>query len=176
MRLKSSYNLYHGTTHEKAESIKNSGTFEYKPREDHWLGDGVYFFINDYKKAKWWGKQACKIVTKNGETTSGPKVLFIESYTLMRDQLLDLDTEEDKLKFFNFIKKLGTVEFSGSTEKKRATYINYYSKMFNIVAAKYTFTKDKHIPNLTDLGIYSTEPQFCIKDLSSIDVNKVKIV
>jgi len=50
--------LYHGTYKESAESIINSQEFKYdkideNPRDDHWLGNGIYFYEEEFHAFKW---------------------------------------------------------------------------------------------------------------------------
>ena len=36
---------FHGTTHESAKGVLANG-FAYSSGNEHWLGDGVYFFVD----------------------------------------------------------------------------------------------------------------------------------
>lgn len=46
---------YHGTCSNAVDNIEKYGLDpkQVKRRDDHWLGQGVYFFEN-YRKAQWW--------------------------------------------------------------------------------------------------------------------------
>ena len=48
---------YHGTTSSAQESIENHGLDPnlVEKRDDHWLGQGVYFY-DDFDLAKWWAE------------------------------------------------------------------------------------------------------------------------
>ncbi|MFR2561553.1 MAG: hypothetical protein ACLS8R_01670 [Anaeromassilibacillus sp.] len=43
---------YHGTDRERAEKIL-AGAFRVKANDEHWLGTGVYFYL-DASLARWW--------------------------------------------------------------------------------------------------------------------------
>ncbi|WP_125762868.1 hypothetical protein [Companilactobacillus hulinensis] len=54
------FNAYHGTSYEIANKIKNERKFIYHERPGHWLGNGVYFFMEDPDAAKWWARSKFK--------------------------------------------------------------------------------------------------------------------
>lgn len=63
---------YHGTDCVSAESICEDQCFSISRGNTHWLGDGVYFFV-DIHDATWWGQSSKK---KNKE----PAILKAEIY------------------------------------------------------------------------------------------------
>lgn len=82
------YDCYHGTGFKNYQNIVNSGTFTFKPRKNHWLGGGVYFFIEDKSRAIWWAK--CNRPDK--ETRAVVLKLEIE---FDNNELLNLDLDKD---------------------------------------------------------------------------------
>ena len=50
---------YHGTTLEEANSIVNEEKFDPSNGDEHWLGDGIYFFEDDPDMAREWAKARC---------------------------------------------------------------------------------------------------------------------
>ena len=46
------FNAYHATDQKCLDGILKEG-FICKPNKEHWLGNGVYFFI-EYELALWW--------------------------------------------------------------------------------------------------------------------------
>lgn len=54
-------NLYHGTNETSSKQILKSGfKISVGKREDHWLGDGIYFFREDEEQARIWGQNRYK--------------------------------------------------------------------------------------------------------------------
>ena len=81
------FECYHGTSHEKFLKIKSNG-FIVKPRSDHWLGNGIYFFLDDVDKAKWWSRN-------NPYTRNNPTVIKI-IIKVLNENFLNLDVERDQ--------------------------------------------------------------------------------
>lgn len=176
------YNLFHGTTEKFANKILNNHFFQVVERDNHWLGNGIYFFIDDLEKARWWAKQACK---RNKSETHKPKVLFLKGYKVKRNQILDLDTEQDRLRILSFLDELNNISFSVNHEdwtetQKRAFFIdifvNYYkNEKDSIIAVKQTFSGRKldKYQKLECLGIPNTGVQICIFDQDSIEFESI---
>jgi len=98
----SRFNLYHGTTLDNLSKILESKEFTIIPRDNHWLGNGVYFFVDDLDKALWWSAMATR---RAKDSPKNRAILFIEDYTLQRNQLLDLDSEKDRNLMADFLKE-----------------------------------------------------------------------
>lgn len=64
------FNAYHATDQKCLDGILKEG-FIYKPNKDHWLGNGVYFFI-EYELALWWSSTKHK---KYGEKIKKPIII-----------------------------------------------------------------------------------------------------
>ncbi|AMB94530.1 hypothetical protein ACWOE5_03120 [Aerococcus sanguinicola] len=172
------YLLYHGTTARGATEILKNKEFTFRKRNDHWLGNGIYFFINDLEKAKWWGVQACR-----RDRLKKLAILQIQNFKINRNDLLDLDTEEDRQKLFNFLQELKSQGISLNTDQMvneiemRAYLIEMYVKYTSKIASKQTYYKPspKHLWNLEEFGIFNLQVQFCIYDNESIDFEKVQL-
>ncbi|WP_405103025.1 hypothetical protein [Oceanobacillus sp. FSL H7-0719] len=50
-----SINGFHGTSKNAASNILKGKKYTYNEREDHWLGQGIYFFKDDPDQAMSWG-------------------------------------------------------------------------------------------------------------------------
>lgn len=61
---------YHGTDRDCCEGIEREG-FKIQKNSEHWITDGVYFFL-DYSHAKWWTEQSHD---KFGNTIKNPTVI-----------------------------------------------------------------------------------------------------
>jgi len=89
---------YHGTAEENVSDILEN-QFITKHRDDHWLGQGIYFY-EDSKLAEWWIKK--KLETYSGE---GPAVIKA-TMRCEKGEFLDLDKNEDLDLFFHRLKKV----------------------------------------------------------------------
>lgn len=47
---------FHGTISHFADLILLDKEYKFDNRDDHWLGNGDYFFENDKDEATWWAK------------------------------------------------------------------------------------------------------------------------
>lgn|SRR5699024_97637 len=175
------FNLYHGTTQESITEILKTKQFNFIPRSDHWLGNGVYFFVDDIDKAIWWSRMTIRRFKKMPEDIG---ILFIEGYRIHREKLLDLDSEQDIEKFAKFLKdnnqafKMNLVSKDQNDQKieARANLINLIVDYYEMSAVKYTFHKE-HIKKLSFfdcLELSNNEVQFCISDTDTINFDKVK--
>lgn len=134
---------YHGTSSKHVDSIKNNGLDpkHSHSREDHWLGQGVYFF-DDYDKALWWA--GC--VSKNNDYY---EAVFKAQITASDEEVLNLDDKCQLDKFIDY-----TIELSNhignecvgkmpvfNTDTARAVYFDYYKNQYNVSVIIGTFTK-----------------------------------
>lgn len=180
----SKFNIFHGSTNDYIESIIENKKFNVKKRKDHWLGNGVYFFIDDASKAFWWASFAKKKWEKENKnlknaTRQEDAIIFFE-ITIERNNLVDLDTEDDRHRLDDFIKELQEMNIqlsdksSKQPSKKEAfctlidTYVGYYD---NIDAVKYTFSDDKKTYSDMDqkYGIYNNGVQLSLFNQSLLD-------
>lgn len=75
---------FHGTALENVTNIIENGFLSQK-RDDHWLGQGYYFY-SDYNLALWWIKR------KNKATGGGNPAVIQAVFECWENQWLDLDT------------------------------------------------------------------------------------
>ncbi|GAA0365700.1 hypothetical protein GCM10008932_17350 [Alkalibacterium iburiense] len=175
------FNLYHGTIQGHINEILKTKQFIFKSRNDHWLGNGVYFFVDDINKAIWWSEMATRRFNKTQEDRG---ILFIEGYKIKREKLLDLDSEKDREKMTNFWKNnQKTVRMNLTSKDEEQRKIEARAKLINVLvdyhkmsAVKYTFHKD-HVNKMSfleNLDLSNNEIQFCIVDTDSINFKKVR--
>ncbi len=181
--MERSFCLHHGTIKEYAESIMSSQKFCFNKREDHWLGNGVYFYVDDFEQAKIWAglckKNFLKKLKKTGETPlheNTNEVVFELNYTVDKADYLNLDSITDSMKLDKFIeelKEIGTEINSDNKHKAMCMILDFYVEYYEIKAAKYTFTNKSRNDNLSYLGIEKHGEQFCIYDVDSINFSNV---
>ena len=81
--------LYHGTDLENAKKICKNG-FRWKQNDEHWLGNGVYFYL-DRDLAEWWTTNPSKIF---GTEIKVPCILSAE-VSIKDERVLDLRNLQD---------------------------------------------------------------------------------
>lgn len=137
---------YHGTCTKYRYSIEKEGfdPAKCKYRNDHWLGQGVYFF-DDYAKALWW---ASTISTQNGNCGG---VVFESLIEADDKEVLDLDDNNqldhfltETLSTLDDIKKecAGKMPIFHGDEIFRALFFDYYKERNGISVTIGTFQKD----------------------------------
>lgn len=76
--------VYHGTDYDVAKIIISNG-FKFKENNEHWLGNGIYFY-NDISLARWWTE---KPTNKFGTDIKVPGILRC-ILTIDKEKILDL--------------------------------------------------------------------------------------
>lgn len=170
---------YHGTCSKHKQSIITTGLTpdKCKYRNDHWLGQGVYFF-DDYDKAFWW---ASSISSRNYNSSA---IVFSSIIKAPEEEVLDLDDSKQLDKFMTEI--LGTINDIKSNcprempvfteESARSVFFDYYKQKNKISVIIGTFRKkcagytirrnadDKILQNkiMNIIGIEFMEKQICV--------------
>lgn len=165
---------YHGTDEASSANILSNKEFTIKHRQDHWLGNGVYFFVNDSMKAEWWAKSKSK---KSGRS---PVVLYF-NLELTDAELLNLNTEMDLEKLNSFSEELFRdleeckvyVQFKDEHERNCFVLDSFFEKYSNYKAVRRTF----HATNkrLGMSGFRMLSDQICIMDQTVIPFSKIEI-
>lgn len=75
---------FHGTSFENVAAIMQDG-FQYTRRDDHWLGQGFYFY-SEYDLAHWW------IIRKRKADDGNGCAVIKAVFNCSRSEWLDLDT------------------------------------------------------------------------------------
>lgn len=171
---------YHGTCSFAKESIAQHGFDPARThyRQDHWLGQGVYFFLSQ-EQAYWW---ASSISSHNRGSTP---LIYQVQITAPDGKVLNLDDNEQVALFFS---RIEDAYFQALKEDKqpiftnqtlRALFFDYYKKEYGVSVIVATFQKDcvryagvpQHGERLElqkelakRLGIYFKETQVCVSD------------
>ena len=186
----SKYNCFHGTTRTVANIVKDTSKFQYNLRNDHWLGNGIYFFIEDYDKAKWWAKTLAR-----RERKSKASVISL-AVTIQRNKILDLDAEKERKDFYQFVLDfiaanpvIEGLDFTYTSSpndenidideaKLRCFMLDLIQKINNYDACKFTFVDDKltySLPNVNSSIIRNNAVQLCIYNQSVIDFSTLQL-
>lgn len=141
------FTAYHGTCSRHRQSIERFG---FSPglvtyRNDHWLGQGVYFFeLEDL--AIWWANDLSRKLQNRGTSP----LVYACDISVNQDQYIDLDDSRSLDKFWDYcIDLIETINEDTSIPKKpiftdqklRAILFDYYKNENNIFVIAYTFKK-----------------------------------
>lgn len=183
---------YHGTTSSAQESIENHGLDPnlVEKRDDHWLGQGVYFY-DDFDLAKWWAETKA-----NKKERHESALVYKADIRCLKKHVLNLDDRKDLEMFLQ-----ACLEFSEDlqetymklpafkAQKFKAIFYDYYKEEHDIYvmirtfpkpAPRYaetirtgeTLKKQKKLFEILGLSFYETQicvsKAECIKDLSKV--------
>lgn len=177
-----SINGFHGTHEKAAVAICESNTYTYNHRDDHWLGQGVYFFKDDPDQAMSWAYS---------QVENGEKACVIKSMIKVEDEaILDLDTRTGIFKLDSLIKRhrslfeefdlsLGVPKENGDSEKRLRCMIYDLLPSDIKVIQKYFDIKNQpkviKNPLMGTLGINMFSVQVCVRDQSVIDIDSIQV-
>lgn len=173
---------YHGTCSKWYDSIREVGLDpkKVKYRDDHWLGQGVYFFT-ELDKALWWANDQANKPWNNGTYP----IAYRTEILAKEEEILNLDNQNQLDKFFDqILESIDSIEKSGSEKhpvfanqsQYRALYFDYYKEQNNISVIIYTFKKPfakyakirtkeevERLKSLSKiLGVEYSETQICV--------------
>lgn len=166
---------YHGTDKASLLSILSSEVFIVNRRSDHWLGNGVYFFVDDLEKAEWW---ADSVSRRNDKL---PAVLYFD-IEFNDAELLNLNTDADLGKLDEFATELFKsiesqttimMKFKNIHEQNCFVLDNFFKKNPNYKAVRRTFHSTNK--NVGKSGFDMLSDQLCIMNQSIIPFSKIKI-
>ncbi len=167
--------LYHGTDAACADAIC-SGGFIYKPNNNHWLGNGVYFYT-DLDLAKWWTTNPS---SQFGTRVKNPAVIVFD-IDISPDSILDLRTLSGYRKCISLYSKYESIafkniEFEEISKKKqiRCSFFDFafeYSKLSCVIGNFYlgnnaylSCVPQNILDELRRFNLPFIETQVCIKN------------
>ena len=174
------FECYHGTGKLNYEKIIKSQQFNFKPRPNHWLGDGVYFFVNDYKRAEWWA------ANNRPDKSTSPIVLYTV-ITIDDDELLNLDHSKGLDDLDDFAREFYTSIQRNHVIIKIENDDDLHEWQYKLLQAflVHSDKKGKYYKgvlrtfevNLQTGRSYfpALAKQFCVRDTTLIDLSKLKI-
>lgn len=145
--------VYHGTDAQYANDIIKNG-FKCKTNKEHWLGNGIYFYL-DYNTAKWWANTP---KVKFGSQIKNPIVIKAKINS-NRNNTFDTRIYDDYMYllelFEEFLDKLcknGKVNNHISIDRLRCMFFDWvYSEFEDIEIFIAGFEKRKECNNSNDL-------------------------
>lgn len=175
--------LFHGTDYEKALMIKDEG-FSIKISDEHWLGNGIYFFA-DYSLAKWW-------TTKPTQKFGGQiKERAIIECSLKEDiSILDLRNLDQYKKFCDEFQNRFIIWLMENSKNKfltssvvRCTYCDTLHNLYryDAIIGNFHLPEQPYQPQIknslfTQFAIQYTELQVCVFNKDAIKIELIEKV
>ncbi|CRZ34433.1 poly(ADP-ribose) polymerase-like protein [Herbinix hemicellulosilytica] len=171
---------YHGTDLSNAESILKSG-FKCRPNKHHWLGNGIYFYM-DFSLARWWTTNP---TNKFGVRVRTPAIIRCK-LNVNNEYILDLRRLKDYTKFVEIYRNeflpflfkgdlISVTEDMIDTKKLRCTYCDYLNikYKYKLIIGTFYLPNQPYMP--TEYGkffhtfnISYIENQICVFDTNVI--------
>lgn len=168
---KSEILVYHGTDYQAAQQIKD-GCFKTKQNLRHWLGNGVYFYL-DKDLAVWWASRPSQ---RFGSTITNPAIITAK-LNLSAGNVLDLRSLKDYRQIAKWYYEFSEIVCSYcaneeiiDSEKLRCSFFDYLMKKKDIDIIIGSFTKkqpyrdDPEIEYLEGVDLGYPEVQICVRE------------
>lgn len=171
--------VYHGTDYNIAKIIEKNN-FKYRKSKKHWLGNGIYFYI-DISLAQWWTTKP-----SNDFGTDVIKAAIIKcTLSLREDRVLDLRKLDNYIWFVNQYKdrflprvykdeilvKKDKITGKYNTKRLRCAFCDFLRHQYKIDAIIGTFDlpRQPYLPKeygdgFIDFQLNYIETQICIFD------------
>jgi len=163
--------LFHGTDLKYVQSILNVG-FVCRENKEHWLGNGIYFFI-EKDVARWWTTKPSR---KFGSKIKNPAVVECDMY-IQREKLIDTTVLADYNRLDELSREFVIEYFNSVSDEEPITAYNLRCLLFNWLfkekdyfAFKVPFTLSKRpycdadFSLVHDLSIQYNEIQVCLRE------------
>lgn len=166
--------VYHGTASNDIDKliskiIKNG--FIYKYRNNHWLGQGIYFF----DKCEWAIRWAMQPINFNKD-----KCVISADISCDDKHFLDLDSPNIHHKMSDFIKKVNDKISSESKEIcfensdiTRCFYLDLFKREHKYKILKHSFVINNNNDITRSIGLNIVQIQYCVSDNDCISNIKV---
>ncbi len=155
---------YHGTDEKYLNDILNMG-FKIKENKEHWLGNGIYFFL-DYEVAKWWSNSPTKRFGNNNEKPIVIKVNIVSNKENTIDTRYRKDYNELMEKYEKFTKevlKKGQIVNNITINQLRCSFFDWLHSNYEVDILIVGFIKELKQKDLVDkFKIPYSEFQLCV--------------
>jgi len=171
---------FHGTDISNVDSIIKGG-FICKPNKQHWLGNGVYFYL-DYSLAKWWTTNPTNkfgVNVRNGAVIKC-KISIKEKYVLdlrtLKDYTKCVDIYRNEFLPFLFRGKIDSKDKTTiDTKTLRCTYCDYLNIQYKykLIIGTFYLPTQPYMPKeygtfFETFNISYIESQICLFDTKAI--------
>lgn len=165
--------VYHGTNYTNAENIIKTDFF-YEYNNEHWLGNGVYFFL-DLSLAQWWTTKPSK---KFGTKIRKPAIIKV-TLDIPEENILDLRKLSDysefiSLYFNEYMPLLRSGVFDIITTNRnqvRCSFCDYLKREYElkVIVGNFSLLSQPYLPDKYKefskaMSLYYIETQLCLYD------------
>lgn len=178
---KHSFFVFHGTEEKSAENILKEGfKITRELRDDHWLGEGVYFFRDDAVQAKLWA------ISK---TKPGQIYVVLEGNIIVNEKnFLNLDTRHGMITLKNIIGSINRtlkeenigIILDGKNDAQCRHFIFSLIPEKDFFVIQRTFNVRSNIldnePILTKMGLHLNGIQICVRNVKVISRETITVV
>lgn len=168
---------YHGTDRKYLADIKKNG-FQCKKNEQHWLGNGIYFFL-DEKLAEEWAKDTPSLF---GHAHNPNPVVIVVLLASTDENTIDTMIEEDNIfleqcydEFYKEMKQQGEYFDLSSRigkNKMRCLFFEWIHRVYGIEIFIVGFEKERKRNVSQIFGIPKLEYQVCVYDKKLICIQE----
>lgn len=171
MVKKMTIDIYHGSNRSRGEKILNNDESIISRGDNHWLGDGLYFFTDAVYSYKW----IIDMYKKRYTPSSLKYEQLIDKYLILEgnmdvnsERVFDMTKLEHKILFDFTLKEMKAKRKIPNSEMPEGTVINYmfeelhYKEKFDAVNALFLFNRQKY-KFRNRLG-YMPQRQICIRN------------
>lgn len=168
--------LYHGTKKTNANVILSSSKFNKSRGDRHWLGDGIYFYLEEFYAYNWLVYECKKNITKYDEDYIKDNYGIISvDLSIQKSRIFDLTYASHKIlldETINSCKKKDSKRFNNhSFPEGVALNILFnelkYSNNYDLIVALFT-ERRKNYKNGNFRLNYIPEKQYCVVNDSII--------
>lgn len=166
--------IFHGSNRHRGEQIICNQRMDLSVGDSHWLGDGSYFFVEDFHSYKWIVDMFRKKhkIPFNFENLDEFYLILKGNIEVNKERIFDLTKTEYKVLFDRVYKEIE--ERIGEKQIAEGVIINYmfnelpnYSSEFDLVRALFILNTNKYRNARTRIG-YMPQEQLCIKNLEIV--------
>ncbi|MGD6874236.1 hypothetical protein ACQCU1_18905 [Sutcliffiella horikoshii] len=163
--------LFHGSKRSRGEKFIQNKEMEPSKGKKHWLGDGSYFFVEDFYSYKWIVEmfKARHHESCTYDNLNKHYLILTGEVCIEKNRVFDLTRAEHKILFDRVYKKLDEKNEIKHYDIAEGVVLNYmfnklnYHKLFDVVKAVFSLNKYKYEDIKTRVG-YMPQEQVCIKN------------
>lgn len=166
------YTVYHGSNKIRGKEILEKKEMPFSRGDSHWLGDGAYFFVEDFYAYKWivdmFNARYTDDEDFNYERLIKKYLILKGKLNVDKERVYDLTRSEHKILFDITLKEIRNKRKAPKGKPPEGVVLNYmfeelgYIKRFDLVRALFTLNKHKY-KFKNRLG-YMPQEQICIKN------------
>lgn len=169
-----SFYVYHGTDEDSAINIMSEGfAFPQEIRDDHWLGNGIYFFREDHEQALSWAFNK----VENPKFFGKKAAVLQGKITVHQKNFLNLDSRGGLMELEKLFRTMldGILQRGLAFENKNEAQCRHllFSSLpdeYYVIQRTFKTPSTKYDSNemFQKLGLYLNGTQICVRNLSVI--------